>query len=359
MEEKPLIAITMGDPCGIGPEVVAKALTGRSPSPEERFLSAVFKRPVRVKGLATSEVYELCRPLVIGSAWAMEQAVRLVGATARVQGVESPEEAGLSPDFIDVLDPHNLGPEEVTPGRISPAAGRASMEWVSLAAELAMAGRVRAIATAPINKEAAAQGGYKELGHTELLQRLTGAPQVATMLMAGPLRVVHLTTHRSLRQACDYVKKATILARLELIRDCFRKWGMGDPRIAVAALNPHASDGGLLGREEQEEIEPAVQEARRRGIKAWGPVPADIVFHQAIQGQYDVVLAMYHDQGHIPIKVYRFEDSVSVNLGLPFIRTSVDHGTAFDIAGKGVASPVSMREAIKVAAALATGKGLP
>jgi 4-hydroxythreonine-4-phosphate dehydrogenase len=177
------------------------------------------------------------------------------------------------------------------------------------------------------------------------------------MLMSGRLRVVHLTTHRSLRRACDYVTRENVLAKLELTYRSFQAWGFERPRIGVAALNPHASDGGLLGDEEKQ-IAPAVAEARRKGIDATGPVPADVVFHQAIKGKYDVVLAMYHDQGHIPVKVYGFERSISVNLGLPFIRTSVDHGTAFDIAGKGVADATSMLEAIKVAVGLASGMGL-
>ena len=258
-----------------------------------------------------------------------------------------------------LVDPHNLNPEDVTVGQVSPTCGRAAMEWVSKAAEMAMASQIDAIATAPINKEAASLAGYKAIGHMELLQELSGAETVGTMLMSGRLRVVHLTTHRSLRQAVDYVTKERILSFLELTHDSFANWGMPSPRIGVAALNPHASDGGLLGHEEAEEIAPAVEESRRRGINATGPIPADVVFHQAIQGAYDVVLAMYHDQGHIPIKVYGFESSITANLGLPFVRTSVDHGTAFDIAGKGVADHQSMLEAIKLAVYLSTGRGLP
>ncbi|MCZ6535790.1 MAG: 4-hydroxythreonine-4-phosphate dehydrogenase PdxA, partial [Chloroflexi bacterium] len=256
------------------------------------------------------------------------------------------------------VDPHNLNPEDITVGQISPACGKAAMEWVTTAAKLAMAGKVQALATAPINKEAARLAGYKAIGHMELLQEVSGTEKVATMLMSGSLRVVHLTTHRSLRVACEYVTKERVQSMLELTHRSFREWGMPHPRIAAAALNPHASDGGLLGAEEAEAIGPAVEEAQRHGIDARGPVPADIVFHQAIKGAYDVVLAMYHDQGHIPIKVYGFEQSVSVNLGLPFVRTSVDHGTAFDIAGKGVADHTSMVETIRLASALCTGKGL-
>ncbi len=331
--QRPVIAITMGDPCGIGPEVIARAL-------------------------ASGEVYPTCRPLVVGSAWCMEQGVKLAGAGLRVQEVDSPAEAGLSPDRVDVVDIHNLSPEDVTVGKVSPVCGKAAMEWVARAAEIALAGQVQALATAPINKEAASLAGYKAIGHMELLQEISGAPEVATMLMSGWLWVVHLTTHRSLRRACDYVTRDGILAKLELTQNSFAQWGIPSPRIGVAALNPHGSDGGLLGDEEAEAIAPAVEEARRLGIDAHGPVPADIVFHQAIQGRYDVVLAMYHDQGHIPIKVYGFERSITANLGLPFVRTSVDHGTAFDIAGKGVAHHEGMVEAIKAAVSLSLGKGL-
>ena len=330
---KPVIAITMGDPCGIGAEVIAKAL-------------------------ASGEVYPSCRPVVVGSSWSMEQAVELTRTPLKVREVESPEEAGLSPELVDVMDIHNLNPEDVTVGKVSPACGKAAMEWVSRAAELAIAGQVNALATAPVNKEAASLAGYEAIGHMELLQEISGAPDVATMLMSGRLWVVHLTTHRSLRRACDYVTKDRILAKLNLTHDSFIQWGIPNPHIGVAALNPHASDGGLLGNEEAEEILPAVEEARQKGIAAYGPVPADIVFHQAIQGSYDVVLAMYHDQGHIPVKVYGFERSITANLGLPFVRTSVDHGTAFDIAGKGIAHHHSMLEAIKLAVALSLGRGL-
>jgi 4-hydroxythreonine-4-phosphate dehydrogenase len=217
---------------------------------------------------------------------------------------------------------------------------------------------VEGLATAPLNKEAASLAGYQAIGHMELLQELSGAKTVATMLMAKNLRVVHLTTHRSLRTACDYVKKERILDFLQLTHDSFVRWGFSNPRIGVAALNPHGSDGGLLGHEEAQEIAPAVAAAQARGINAIGPVPADVIFHQAINNRYDAVLAMFHDQGHIPVKVYGFAESITANLGLPFVRTSVDHGTAFDIAGKGVADATSMREAIRLAVALSLGNGL-
>ena len=269
---KPVIALTMGDPCGIGPEII-------------------------VKTLLSGDVHDICRPVVVGNAWSMEQAVKLVEAPLSVREIESPLEGGLSPDTVDVLDLHNLTPSDITVGQISPACGRAAMEWVTRAGELALSGQVAALATAPVNKEAASLAGYKAIGHMELLQELCSAPDVATMLTVGPLRIVHLTTHKSLRQACDFVTKDAILAKLDLTHSSFTAWGFGAPRIGVAALNPHGSDGGLLGHEEAEEIAPAVEEARARGIDASGPVSADVVFHQAVQGRYDAVLALVSRPG--------------------------------------------------------------
>ena len=337
VQQQPIIAITIGDPCGIGPEGVAKAL-------------------------ARPEVREICRPLIVGNVQVMRDAFDSLGAqdrTFEVREVQGPGDIATLPGVVSVLDPHNLNPEDIVVGEASAAAGRASMEWAEVAARLCLSGGAQGMATAPLNKAAAAMAGYEEIGHTELLQSLTKAPQVATMLMSGTLRVVHLTTHRSLRAACDAVTRDNVLAKVKLTHDSFVEWGFPQPRIGVAALNPHASDGGLVGDEEATAIEPAVADARALGIEATGPVPADTVFTQAIDGMYDAVLCMYHDQGHIPVKVYGFEESVSVNLGLPLVRTSVDHGTAFDIAGKGVAQATSMVEAVKLAAALAAGRGLP
>ena len=334
MTEKPYVAITMGDPAGIGPEVTAKALLD-------------------------DRVYEGCRPFVVGSAAAMDDALRIIGADTATRVAHSLDEVDGRPGAIDVLDLENVDYASVSYGQVSAVAGRASVEWILRAGELAGSGRVQAITTAPINKEACSLAGYKDVGHMEILQSQTGATEVATMLMAGTLRVVHLTTHRSLRVACDYVTRANVLAKIELTDRSFKEWGFPTPRIGVAALNPHASDGGLLGDEEKNEIAPAVEAARAQGIDATGPVPADTVFNQAIDGRYDVALAMYHDQGHIPIKVHDWAKSVSVNLGLPFIRTSVDHGTAFDIAGRGVADHESMLEAVKVAVSLAAEGRLP
>jgi 4-hydroxythreonine-4-phosphate dehydrogenase len=332
MNERPIVAITLGDPCGIGPEITAKAL-------------------------AHPDVSETCHPLVIGSAPLLEKTARDLGLVLEITPVSSAAEA--MDNAVSILDPSNLSLEDVVPGRIAAAAGKASVEWVIQAAQLARADQVHAIATAPINKEAARAAGYQDMGHMEILQRLTGAPDVATMLMAGSLRVVHLTTHKSLTQAIESVTKDHLLAKIRLTQRCFLEWGFSPPRIAVAALNPHGGEGGLLGREEIEEIAPAVEEARRDGMEVTGPVPADAVFHQALEGRFDTVLVMYHDQGHIAIKVKDFNGSVSVALGLPFIRTSVDHGTAFDIAGRGIARETGMVRAIQVAAFIASKGRLP
>ena len=334
MSEKPFVAITMGDAAGIGAEVTAKALMDR-------------------------RVHEKCRPVVVGSAGAMQDALRIINASVPIRVAHTLDEVEGGSEAIHVLDPENLDYASVIRGQLSADVGRASVEWILKAGELASSGRVQAIVTAPINKEACSMAGYKDVGHMEIFQRQTGAREVATMLMAGTLRVVHLTTHRSLRVACDQVTRKNVLAKIELTDKTFKEWGFPTPRIGVAALNPHASDGGLLGDEEAEQIAPAVEEARGMGIRATGPIPADTVFNQAIDDKYDVVVAMYHDQGHIPIKVHDWARSVSVNLGLPFIRTSVDHGTAFDIAGKGIADHVSMLEAIRVAVELVSESRLP
>ncbi len=332
-KERPIIAITMGDAAGIGPEIIVKALL-------------------------SEQIYRICRPLVVGEGAIMQEAIKLVNRPLKLHSVKTVAEVESQFGTIDLLDLHNLDRKEVILGQICEACGRAAMEYITKAARLALEGEVKALVTAPINKEATRQAGYGEVGHLEFLAHLTGAAEYATMLVSGPLRVVHLTTHHSLRQACDLVTKERILARLKLTHDSFQGWGIKHPRIAVAALNPHAGEGGLFGSEEIEKIMPAIKEAQDLTIDARGPFPADSVFNRALSGEFDVVLALYHDQGHIPIKVYGFERSVSVALGLPLVRTSVDHGTAFDIAGKGIANPQSLEEAIKVAVRLSEEKKL-
>jgi len=331
--DRPIIVITMGDAAGVGPEVIVKALSSK-------------------------KIYDICRPLLVGADVIMSEAIRLLNSPVKINPIEKVGEVKGRFGTIDLLDLHNLDQKEVIMGKVCKACGKAAMEYIAVAAKLALQEKVKAIVTSPINKEATMQAGYGDVGHLEFLARLTHATEYATMLVSGLLRVVHLTTHYSLKEACALVTKERILAKLRLTDNSFRKWGIAHPRIAVAALNPHAGEGGLFGSEEINQIIPALKEAQDLGIDARGPLPADSVFTRAIGGEFDTVLAMYHDQGHIPIKVHGFEKSISVALGLPFVRTSVDHGTAFNIAGKGIANCQGLEEAIKMAVNLVEGNKL-
>ena len=330
--QKPLIFITLGDPAGIGPEVTVKSL----------------------EDIGNKDDYHT---VVIGSHDVFSQTLDTCGINLKFNTIKSIEELNKDNHSIHLLDLNNT-PDELQMGKVDARSGKASVEWVLKAGELASQITDSAIVTAPINKEACTLAGYKDIGHMEIFQSQTNSKEVATMLIADSLRVVHLTTHRSLRIACDYVTRDNVLNKIKLTHEYFVSCGFTNPNIGVSALNPHASDGGILGNEESEQITPAIDDARAIGINANGPVPADTVFNQAIDGKYDVVLAMYHDQGHIPIKVHNWEKSISVNLGLPFVRTSVDHGTAFDIAGKGIAHHASMKEAIRLAVSLCVNKKL-
>ena len=333
MAELPLLALTLGDPSGIGPEVIVKAL-------------------------ARDEVRATARVVVVGSLAVVREAIEAAGSALTVEGVLSPIDRSSDPDAIQVLAGEESEPVSFPLGRHSEASGHASHDWVEQAARLALDGAVDAIVTAPVNKESWRMAGSVDVGHQEVFKRLSGAETVATMLVTGGLRCVHLSTHLPLEEACRAVTHERVLRYLRLTHRHFQDWGVTEPRIAVAALNPHGSDGGLLGDTEAREIAPAVREAVSEGIAASGPIPADSVFSQAIGGLFDAVLVMYHDQGHIAIKVHGLEESVSVNLGLPFLRTSVDHGTAFDIVGRNQADETSMVEAIKLAARLAQRQGL-
>ncbi len=337
MSKRPVIAITMGDPAGVGPEVTAKAL-------------------------ARNEVWDCCRPLVVGDAGVLAQAAALAAVPLPPHSIADAAEARFDPAAPDVLDMHNVDPAALQPGRVSAIAGRAAVDYVERAVELAQTGQVDGIATGPINKAALQAAGIPYIGHTELLTALTGAERVTTMLATPGLRVVHVTRHVPLREVAAHITRERVLETIRLTDAGLQGLalsnaeGMGipRPRLAVAALNPHGGDGGLLGREEIEIIGPAVEAAQAEGIEAYGPIPADSVFFRAIRGEFDAVVAMYHDQGHIPVKTHDFERSVTVTLGLPIVRTSVDHGTAFDIAWQGVASEESMIEAIRLAARLAS-----
>jgi 4-phospho-D-threonate 3-dehydrogenase / 4-phospho-D-erythronate 3-dehydrogenase len=331
-QQLPLVGITLGDPVGVGPEVVAKALS-------------------------SGALNDIARLVVIGSVPVLDKALALTDSSLSARAVAEPADA-VDDGQVAVYEPTGLpaGLQDLPYGAVSAEGGEAAVVWVKAAAELALAGRIDAIATAPINKHAANLAGYTDVGHQEIYQAMTGVPQVVTMLVTPGLRVVHLTTHRSLRIACDYVTKDNVLAKLQLTHDFFASQGFAPARIAAAALNPHGGEAGIIGMEEIDEIAPAVEAARAAGIDATGPIPADSVFNQAIDGKFDVVLAMYHDQGHVAIKVHDWASSATMNLGLPFLRTSVDHGTAFDIAGQGIADSTGMVQAVRLAA-LISGTG--
>lgn len=325
-QDKPVIGVTIGDPAGIGPEIVAKAL-------------------------AHPEVGEWCRCVVYGQRAALQRVAHLVPRMPAIQPVADVREAlSLEPGAVPLVEVPAAFPPDVPVGEVSAAGGSASFAYIRAAVRDALDGHLDGIATAPIHKEALRAAGVPFIGHTEMLAELTGSADSFTMFMTGPLRIFFVTRHVSLRQACELITKERVLDTVVAADRYLRRLGIADPTLAVAALNPHASDGGLMGDEEARAIAPAVEAARARGIRAVGPVPADSVFYQAIQGRYDAVVSLYHDQGHIAAKVYDFDRTVSLTLGLPFLRTSVDHGTAFDIAGTGQAREVSMLEAIRVAA---------
>ena len=326
MSEVPIIAITLGDVAGIGPEVVVKAL-------------------------ADPDVRALCRPLIIGDARVLADP-KFAAPLPDVKVIADPDEIPSDAELVALLDLHNLDPADISMGELSPIAGRAAVEYVLKATEVASAGKVAAIATAPLNKEAMRSAGYHYIGHTEILAEVTKTPRCTTMLATPGLRVTHVTRHVPFREIADRLTAETILDTIAITDEGMRMLGYGHPRLAVAGLNPHNGDGGLIGREEIDAIAPAVAAARARGIGVTGPVPADSVFFQAIRGDYDVVVCMYHDQGHIAVKTHGFEESITITLGLPVIRTSADHGTAFDIAGQGIATEHSMVAAITEAARL-------
>jgi 4-hydroxythreonine-4-phosphate dehydrogenase len=290
--------------------------------------------------------------VVIGGDSVVRAALELVGAPLSVHPIRDPEAGVFSPGTLDLVDVADLEFHRLVPGVAQPLAGRAAFQYVQKAIEMATAGTIDAIATAPINKEALRAAGVPYIDHTEMLARLTDSPHPMTMFALGNMRVFFLTRHLSLAEACHQITSDLVVQGLQQADRELRRLGFAKPHIAVAALNPHGGEGGLFGREEIEHIAPGVAEARRLGLEVTGPVPADAVFHLNRQGKFDAVLSLYHDQGHIATKTVDFERTVSVTLGLPFLRTSVDHGTAFDIAWKGVASAVGMEESIRVAAEL-------
>jgi 4-hydroxythreonine-4-phosphate dehydrogenase len=323
----PLVAVTMGDPAGVGPEIIAKT-----------FADPDF----RVEN----------RALVVGDAPRLQRAADLLGLELRANVVADPEEAGFEEGTVDVVQVGEL-PEDLPFGELDARAGAAAFEYVERAIELARGGRVAAIATAPLNKEAMHLGGYRYPGHTEILAELSGTQDYAMMLVTPELKVIHVSTHVALREAVERATEERELAVIRLAHESLRKLGVERPRIAVAGLNPHAGEHGLFGNEDADRIEPAVERAKEDGIDASGPHAPDTVMMRARRGEFDIVVVQYHDQGHIPIKLMGFDTGVNVTVGLPFFRTSVDHGTAFDIAGTGEADHRSLRAALDLARELA------
>ncbi len=336
----PRLAVTLGDPAGVGPEVVAKWLV------REYSSSSAGSRDQQVVLVGSADT------LASGATVAARAGID-VSMLHNVPRVQSLAAVGERP--LCLLDTGARLSAKIHFGAVDAACGRAAVMAVEVAARACLAGEVEAMVTAPINKASVHASGCADIGHQEMLARLAAVDWTATLLMTPGLRVAHLSTHKSLAQAVAYVTRETVLGKLQLVHDSLTRWGLPAPRIAVAALNPHGGEEGLLGREEIEELAPAVADARAEGIDASGPIPADSVFNRAIDGEFDVVLALFHDQGHIAIKVHDFHNSVTATLGVPFIRTSVDHGTAFDIAGKGIADPSGIIAAVSAARALAAG----
>ena len=336
---KPIIGITMGDPAGIGPEVAAKTM-------------------------AKKRIYDICRPLIVGDANAMKHAVKLANVKLEIRSISELSEAKFEYGTVDVFDLKNVDMNQLEHGKISAMAGNAAFEAVKKVIELALENKIHATVTGPIHKESINLAGHHFAGHTEIYGHLTNTKNFAMLLVSEILRVIHVSTHVSIRQACDLVKKERVLKVIHLLNDACKQFGIETPRIGVAGLNPHASDGGLFGWEEEKEIIPAIEAAKAQGLVVEGPLPPDILFPKAKGGGYDGCVAMYHDQGHIPFKYEGFIwncelgkmetiKGVNITLGIPIIRVSVDHGTAFEIAGLGIAKADSLVLAIEYASKMA------
>ena len=331
MTIRPVIAMTMGDAAGIGPEVI-------------------------MKSLAHADIYDLCRPLVIGDTRRLQKAGRIVGTELVVRSLtqDQIEDALYTAGTVDCID-LKLIPDDLPWGKLSAIAGDAAFRYMEIAAKLAISGKIQAICTAPLNKEALHAGGHKFPGHTEMLAALTGTPEVSMMLSTPKMRVIHVTTHIGLIDAIARIEPELVERTIARGYEALRRAGIANPKIGICGINPHAGENGLFGHgEEAEKIEPAVAACRAKGWDVEGPFPADTLFFRAQRGDFDLVVAMYHDQGHGPVKVLGLESGVNITIGLPVIRTSVDHGTAFDIAGSGKAEEGSMIQAILQAIQLAS-----
>ncbi|MFG6685806.1 4-hydroxythreonine-4-phosphate dehydrogenase PdxA [Mariniflexile sp. HNIBRBA6329] len=339
---KPKIGISMGDPAGIGPEII-------------------------IKTLALKDLYSRCSPLVVGDAETMQNEVKALKSSLKINAIQDVKDAKFEHGTIDVYDLKNVDTKELKPGVVTAMAGKAAFEAVIKNIELALANHIDATVTAPINKESIHKAGHKYSGHTEIYADYTNTKKFAMLLADENFRVIHVSTHVSLRQACDLCKKDRVFEVITLLDDACKKFGIKQPRIAVAGLNPHAGENQLFGDEEVDEIIPAIEEANKLGYTVEGPFPPDTMFVKAVQGKFDGCIAMYHDQGHIPFKLEGFKwdnekgtmksvKGVNITLGLPIIRTSVDHGTAFEIAGQGIASADAMLVAIDYAIVMAKHK---
>lgn len=322
---KPIIGIPIGDAAGIGPEI-------------------------SIKALMNPELKTLCRPVLIGNIDVLQNINHKFKLGVDFNIIDDPQKCCCEDMIIDLINLDNIEAGKIEYGKIQAEAGKAAYEYIKRSIELAMDKKIDAVATTPINKEAIKAANVDFIGHTEMYAALTGTDDPLTMFQVRCMRIFFLTRHVSLRGACDLIKKERVLRYIHKCNIALKMLGVGEGSIAVAGLNPHNGEHGLFGTEEMDEIIPAVEAARKEGVNVIGPVPADSVFAQALKGIFSAVLSLYHDQGHIAAKTVDFEKTISMTVGMPFMRTSVDHGTAFDIAGKGIANPVSMEEAIRLAA---------
>ena len=337
-DKRPILGISVGDPGGIGPEISAKSLN-------------------------REDIYDQCRPLLVADCGVMENALGFTDVKLKLNPVKHVRDAIFKHGTIDVLDMDNMPINLLRYKQVTADQGRASFEYVAKVIELATNGDVDGTVSGPINKAAINAAGHHYAGHTEIYAAFTDTRDYSMMLSHGNFRVTHVSTHVSLRQACDLVKKDRVIRVIDLTYDALKNFGLAEPRIGVAGLNPHCGEEGMFGREDDEEVVPAVEHARKKGCHVEGPIPADTIFSKMKGGMYDAVVVMYHDQGHIPMKFFGFQydqksgqwgemSGVNITLGLPIVRTAVDHGTAFGKAGEGRANPQSMIEAIKLGALL-------
>lgn len=329
MPSKPRIGITLGDVAGVGPEVAVKAVL-------------------------TPAVTARCVPILIGDLSVVRYYAERLAPTRTLRAIDRPAAVKTEASDLQVLDLKNIEFSSVRVGQVDVASGRAALEYIRTGVDLCLAKELDALVTGPIHKEAAQQAGINAPGHTEYLAALCGVSEVRMLLVVGHLRALHISTHLSLREALDCVTQERILKTIRYGVAALKQLRIGKGRIGVAGLNPHAGEGGLFGREEIEEVAPAVAAAQSEGLDVTGPIPPDTIFHRMNRREFDLVVALYHDQGHIPLKLMGFDSGVNVTIGLPMIRTSVDHGTAFDIAGQLTANPESMVNAIELACVMSS-----